>query len=201
MTPDTASMRFLVEEFIDVPDVDEVPPEAATKGITRMQALSARVLLPGPDRGGFSLQQSALVGMDPANFQKLRRSVRDWLRSVVTHSRIGHEHTLKGPLTMWLPVRSDLRAPLIEGSGLDVFWFYLYHLVARADWTRIGVCRAPKSKRDPGQQNPAFLGETEPCEQLFIRRGEAKEYCSDRCRARVATRRARSEPGRDGRKK
>ncbi len=195
-------MRFLVEEFIDVPDVDEVSSEAATKGITRMQALSARVFLPGPKRGGYSLQQSALFQIDPANFQKLRRRVRGWLRSLVTGSHVGHKHTLEGPLTMWLSGRPDrLRAPSIEGSGHDIFWFYLFHLVSRAGVARIGMCRAPKSQRDPSQQNTEFRGETEPCERLFIRRGNAREYCSERCRARVATQRARAWRGPEGRKK
>ena len=195
--PDSTAMRFLLEDFIEVPDGDEGNETAAAL----LQARAARVFLPGPQRGGVSLQQGGLMGLPAATFQELRRDVRDWLRSLVIYTHVGHSRTLNGPLRLSLiSVRGKpdrLRAPIIEGPPLDVFWFYLGYLLSRVGLTRIGVCRAPKSKRDPGQRDPELCGETEPCGHLFLRRGTVKVYCSDSCRARVATRRARG--GKDDR--
>jgi hypothetical protein len=190
--PDTAAMRFLLEYFIDVPDGDEgFATDAARKGLTRFQAHAARVFLPGPQRGdAYSLQQLGLMGLRPVAFQQLRRDVRDWLRPLVTHTHIGHTRTLKGPLTLTLVGRPGrLRGPYVEGEAHDVFWFYLVNLLSRAGLDRIGVCWAPMSMRDPAHKDPMFRAMK--CLRLFVRRGTAKEYCSARCRARVATRRAR----------
>jgi hypothetical protein len=189
----TAVLRFLIEEFIDVPEAEG---DQADRAVARFQRRAARKLLPGPKKGNAaSLQQVALMGMRPAAFQQLRREVRDWLGAVVRDPRLGHKVTLQGPLDMWLyGAKHDhdtLGAPKVEGSNHDVFWFYLLQIVSRAGLSQIGVCRAPKSKRDAGQSDPALCGWTEPCGKLFVRRGTAKEFCSDRCRARVATRRAR----------
>jgi hypothetical protein len=189
--PDTVAMRFLLEQFIDVPE----DAAASDEGIEVLQAQAARVFLPGPRKGAYSLQQLGLIGLRPPAFQELRRDVREWLRSLVIYSHVGHQRRMKAPLTFSLVSVSGkpdrLRPPIAEGLPLDVFWFYLVHLLSRAGLTRVGVCRAPKSKKDPGQQNPELSGETEPCERLFLRRGSAKEFCSERCRARVATQRAR----------
>lgn len=205
-------MRFLVEEFIQVPELDPEaekasdPFEGAPTGLEQMQAAAARILLPGPKRGAFTLQQSALLGLPLSEFQQLRREVREWLRTVVMHPGTGHRRTLQGPIDVWLYTkRGDLaRTPLIEGNGRDVFWYYLTHLVARAGIDRIGVCHAPRSRKDPGQEEWFRLaGMTEPCLTLFLRRGTAKQFCSDRCRARVATQRVRPSPmeARRGKKK
>jgi hypothetical protein len=194
----TTVMRFLLDEFVEVAD-DGCATEDAEKDVVTFQTRAARVLLPGPQKGAFSLQQMTLRTLKPAAFQQLRREVRDWLRSLVMFSSRGHQRTLKGPLTLSLvtvpgkPAR--LKAPIADGSPLDVFWFYLVHFIAQVGLSQIGVCHAPKSKRDPGQQNPELAGATERCERLFLRRGHAKAYCSERCRARVATQKARKGKG------
>ena len=195
----TDALQFLVEDFIEVSD--ETLTEEATAGVSKFQAESARRLLPGPLTGAFSMQQLALTGMPPAEFQRLRRSVRDWLLSGLTYEWT--INTIKGPLKIISGRRRTRRARQrkrrvsVEGSGHDVFWFYLIQLVDDDALNRIRVCHAPKSKKDSSQSS----GETEPCGRLFIRRGEAKEYCSERCRARVATQRARAWRGPEGRKK
>ena len=189
--PLTAMMQFLLEEFIDVTDDDAgVASEAAAKALARFQTRSARVFLPGLKKGAFSLQQLMLRGMLPAEFQQLRRDVRDWLRSLVIFAGLGNRVTLQVTLSLVSrPGRpGHLQAPIVEGHPRDVFWYYLVGFVSRAGLARIGVCRAPKSQRDFPVNDPA---EAELCERLFLRRGQAKTYCSDRCRARVATQRAR----------
>jgi hypothetical protein len=180
------ALRFLVEDFIEV---GEKLPET-----DRFQREAARILLPGPQAGPYSLQQLAVMGMRPADFHRLRREVRDWLQLVVSSPATGHPRRLNGPLIMWLESgakTNELRAPRIEGSALEVFWFYVVHLVSRAGLDKIGICHAPKSMRAPGQRNLELRGETEPCDRLFLRRGDVKEFCSETCRARVATQRAR----------
>lgn len=190
---DFRAVRFLVEEFIDVPETGETP-----EGVSTLQRKAARVLLPGPTaapaqrprrgspslrpaaRPTYSLQQLALVSMPAAAFEQLRRDVRDWLRTVVRFPTVGHTRMLTGPLVLGLGATAG--PPLVDASPLDLVWFYLFHLIGRTGVVRIGVCHAPKSQREAAE------GE---CERLFVRRGNAKEFCSDRCRARVATQRAR----------
>jgi len=190
--PTDVAMRFLLEDFIAVPEQDRAP-----KTVRRFQARAARFLLPGPRgrKAAFSPQQLALMQIDPAEFQQLRRDVREWLGAVVFDPRRGHRVQLKGPLDLWLVTgrgEADLlRRPLVEGSPRDVFWFYLVHLISRAGVAAIGVCRAPRSKRDPRQHDPQLRGATEECERLFLKRGRAKLFCSETCRARVATQKAR----------
>ena len=181
-------MRFLLDEFIEVADGHET-------ALAALQARAARMLLPGPAKGAFTLQQMTLRTLNQFEFQQLRRDVRDWLRSLA-RSGGGHTRTLQGPLTLTLVASPGgkpgrLRAPIVDGSPLDVFWFYLVNFIAQVGLSQIGVCHAPKSKREPGQQNPELCGETEACERLYLKRGHAKEYCSERCRARVATQKAR----------
>jgi hypothetical protein len=170
----TRKMRFLVEDFAAVPE--EVSPEAAR----RFQWRSARMLLPGTGlKGAPSVQQVELVSLPVERFQYLRRWVRGYLRTIATKSPIeGHRVKLEGPLEFWL--HPSLRMPLVEGDPSDVFLFYLVQLASRVGVSQIGVCRAPKAKSQ------------EPCGVLFLRRGKAKKYCSEQCRARVATRRARA---------
>ena len=185
--PLTAMMRFLLEEFIDVTDDDEAfASEAAAKALARFRARSARVFLPGPKQGAFSRQQLALRDIPPAEFQQLRRDVGDWLRSLVISSGVRNRVRRQVSLSLVsVPGRPDhFQAPIVEGQPRDVFWYYLVGCVSRAGLARIGVCPAPKSRRD-------FPVKAESCERLFLRRGHAKAYCSDRCRARVATQRAR----------
>ncbi len=192
-----AALRFLIEDFIDTPDGDEgYRTESAAKGLWRFQEKAARILLPGPGR---TIQRAALTGMQPAEFQGLRRQVRDWLHRLARNPTFADAITLKGPVRMWVVSKrpmlgrgepGDLRAPLIEGSPSDVFWFYLVNLVCRAGVAQIRVCQAPRSRREPSQQ-AREPGMAEPCERLFVRRGNAKQFCSNRCRARVATQRAR----------
>ena len=111
---------------------------------------------------------------------------------------VGRWRTLNGPLRLCLvavPGHPDqIRSPTIEGPALDVFWFYLTHLLSRVGIGRIGICRAPRSQKDPDQQ--ALLGQegvTEDCGRLFLRRGGVKRYCSEFCRGREATARARKK--------
>ncbi len=54
------------------------------------------------------------------------------------------------------------------------------HDVATKLVTVLAICPAPQPYRADRL-----------CGRLFVRRGQAKLYCSDTCRARVATRRAR----------
>ena len=185
--PLTAMMRFLLEEFIDVTDDDEA---FASEALARFQAKSARVFLPGPKQGAFSLQQLMLRGMPPAEFQQLRRDVRNWLCGLRIFGTPGHVRLQEVTLALVeVPGRpGQLQAPIVEGQPRDVFWYYLVGFVSRAGLARIGVCPAPKSQRDFPVDDPA---EAEPCARLFLRRGHAKAYCSNRCRARVATQRAR----------
>jgi hypothetical protein len=191
----SSALRFLLEDFIDVPDGPV--REAGVKGLSALRRRAVRLLIPGPIKGALSLQQAGLLALQPDAFQQLRRDVRYWLRSVVTSSTVGHRVTIKGPLALWLVAKTStperLQAPIVEGDAVDVFWFHLVYLVSRVGLSRIGVCKAPKSKRDPGQRQ--LSGEAEPCERLFIRRGEAKEFCSERCQTRVATQRARTWKG------
>jgi hypothetical protein len=181
---DAAAIRHLLEEFVEVGDRDDVDTEP-------MQRRSARLWLPGPTRGAYSLQQLTLISMSPPVFQAFRRAVRDWLRALTTDPRVGHWRTLAGPLRVALVAdrqRPDrLVQPLIEGPALDVCWYYLLLLVSRVGVSQIGVCHAPRSRREAES-------EWEFCGRLFVRRGSAKAFCSDRCRARVATQRARGGP-------
>ena len=195
MPPDGEAMTFLLEEFIEVSD-DKAGAKAS--GVERLQEQAARALLPGPRRGAKSLQQLGLMGMSPAEFQQLRRDVRDWIRSLRRSSSVGHWRTLNGPLRLCLvatPRRADQKQDLlVEGPALDVFWFYLTHLLSRVGIGRIGICWAPRSQKDPDQQ--ALLvqeGVTEDCGRLFLRRGNVKRYCSELCRDREATARSRKK--------
>lgn len=199
---DSLRMRFLIERFIDVPDdvdnIIDVPPDvllsrdpkeeyaarAANAPLRKFQADSARVFLPGPLRGAYSVQQMTLRALPPAEFQQLRRDVRTWLYRFIRMPHVGQQVPITGALTMWLVTRPGaperVGAPLMEGAAADLLWFYVGHLLSRVGLKQIGICQAPQPKSDH-----------EACGRLFVRRGDAKEYCSERCRARVATRRAR----------
>jgi hypothetical protein len=192
MPPDGEAMTFLLEEFIEVSD------GAKASGVERLQEQAARALLPGPRRGAKSLQQLGLMGMPAAEFQQLRRDVRDWIRSLRRSSHVGLWRTLNGPLRLCLIAPpghpNQILNPLIEGPVLDVFWFYLTHLLSRVGIGRIWICWAPRSQKVPAQQ--ALLvqdGVTEYCGRLFLRRGGVKRYCSKRCRDREATARSRKK--------
>ena len=104
--PDGEAMTFLLEEFIEVSD-DKTGAKAS--GVERLQKQAARALLPGPRRGAQSLQQLALTGMSPAEFQQLRRDVRDWIRSLMSSS-VGHWRTLNGPLRLCLVATPSRRS-------------------------------------------------------------------------------------------
>jgi len=192
--PDGEAMTFLLEEFIEVSD-DETGAKA--DAVSCLQDQAARALLPGPRSGAQSLQQLALTGMSPAEFQQLRRDVRDWIRSLMSSS-VAHWRTLNGPLRLCLgapPWPADQKQDLlVEGPALDVFWFYLLHLLSRVGIGRIGICWAARSQKDRDQQ--ALLlqeGVTEYCQRLFLRRGGVKRYCSEFCRGREATARSRKK--------
>ena len=91
-------------------------------------------------------------------------------------------------LTLVLPFRTQPgETPIVEGAPQDVLWFYVAHLVNRAGTSRLAVCTAPRSQREPGP---------ELCGRLYLRRGRAKQFCSPRCRARVATQRMRRKASR-----
>ena len=193
MKPERVAVRFLVEEFVHVADDD-----ASERAVVALQKRAARELLPERLPGArktYTPAQLALLGLSRVVFQQLRRDVRDWLYALAVDPRMGQTRTLEGPLRLSLvaaPGKSGrLGAPIVEGKPLDVCWFYIVYLVSRIGIDRIGICRAPKSKKDPGQRDAELAGTTEPCDRLFIRRGRVKEFCSVRCQNRVATQRAR----------
>ena len=192
MTPglgrnETAALQFLVEDFIDVPE------SATAKAARALQEEAARTLL-----SGLKLQQRSLLALSPAEFHKLRRQVRERLEIQARHNTLappGVGLRLAVKLTLVLPFRTQPgETPIVEGTPRDVLWFYVAHLVNRAGTSRLAVCAAPRSQREPGparsQRGPDLCG------RLYLRRGRAKQFCSPRCRARVATQRARRRPAR-----
>src|SRR4030095_1172853 len=89
---------------------------------------------------------------------------------------------LRGPRILVTPVlsaRGGSRRLLVEGHATSVLWYYVVSLLSRVGLEDIGVCSAPQARHRV------------PCQRLFVRRGRAKQYCSEQCRARVATQRAR----------
>lgn len=166
-------MRFLFEDLVDVADGDQ-------GGVLQLQREAARVLLPGGPKAD-SFPQRLLLAMKPAAFQNLRRLVRDRLQALAINKAVGPHRVTLGLILVG--GSKPGQAPIVEGSAEDIVWFYVGHLVCRAGTSQIGVCPAPKSKRKPGG--------TDYCGRLFVRRGQAKQFCSDTCRSRVATQRAR----------
>ncbi|MBX7185031.1 MAG: hypothetical protein K1Y01_07785 [Vicinamibacteria bacterium] len=180
-TPENASLRFLVEDLLDVVDA----PESA---IRAMQQEAATVLLPGATQA-LSRQQRRLIALPPAEFQELRRFLLDQLRSVALPQMLppGIERIHDVKLRLNLQLRANAGpggVPIVDGSVRDVLWFYVAHLVSRAGTSKLTLCPAPRSQREAAA-DAAFCG------RLFVRRGTAKEFCSPTCRARVATQRAR----------
>lgn len=179
---DRVAFQFLVEEFSDVDD-QKFDPEA----VIRFRQEAAQTFLGLDDFWA----TDPMAPMPPAEFQQLRRLTRNWLRSLVVNPAIGHRVTLPGPLYLTvLPNetphgrRLSFGATPIWGDLRDVFWFYVVSLIHRIGVTQIGVCSAPQSK-----WKSATLAMS--CGRLFVRRGTAKQFCTETCRARVATQRAR----------
>ena len=177
---DSQALQFIVEEFIDV-EIDARPPRATA--VKALQARAARHLLPGPRRGAFSRQQGALMALDLESFGQLRHDVRDWLERLVIREWPPREGdaAIEGPKIVVTPVAwtTPHRQLGVEGRATDVFWFYLVWLLGRVGPEAIEVCPARK---------PDSIA---VCSRLYVRRGRAKIYCSERCRARMATARAR----------
>jgi len=178
---ETATMRFLLNEFIQISD----DGAADAPGIEALKERTVRTLLPGPRKGALWPAQLEFKGLASGAFQQLRRDARNWLGAVARSMPGGHPRTLNRPLTLSLVAAADnpgrFRAPIVEGDPLDVFWFYLVHLLARVGPGQIRLCRAPRA------------GTNEPCGNLFLRRGDAKRYCSPLCRVRLAARKSRKK--------
>ena len=182
-TTDSAALRFLVEEFADPSEA--VPPASASRA---RQREAARILLPAKlDR-----QRRALEALSPDAFHKLRRNVRRRLEFVAR----GYSPLAKAGIGLRLAVKLTLvltpgsrpgAAPIVDGTPRDVLWFYVVHLLHKGGASRLALCEAPRSQREDGPRL---------CGQLYVRRGEAKQFCSPRCRARVATQRMRRKASR-----
>jgi hypothetical protein len=192
---DTTVIRFLLEEFTDV--ADQRPDDEPEASASTLQTQAARFFLPGPKKSAFSPQQLALRAMPSAAFHALRVEVRDWLHAVVMRGPVGTARVLRGPLTLSvasIPGRrvesarkAGLSGPLFEmPDARELFWLYLFLTIIRIGVEQIKVCHAPRSQRDASH-------ESRECGRLYLRRGKAKRFCSDTCRARVATQRARSK--------
>jgi hypothetical protein len=100
----------------------------------------------------------------------------------VCETPVAGDVPLRGPRIIVKPVIAgpqSNRRLLVEGRATSVFWYYVVALLGRVGLEAIGVCPAPRA------------GLRAPCRRLFVRRGRAKEYCSEQCRARMTTRRAR----------
>ncbi len=126
------------------------------------------------------------MALPPAKMQRLRRDVREWLEGLIIWHPGEETPDVRGPEITISPV-AKAGAPAVlrvEGAPADVFWFHVVSLLGRVGLDAIDVCRAPKP-----------YGSLVPCQRLYVRRGRAKLYCSDRCRARVATRRHRGMEG------
>jgi hypothetical protein len=172
------ALQFLLDEFVYVPDR---APRVSVGSLKEFQARSARRLLPGPLTGAFSRQQKGLVSLDAEAFTQLRHDVQDWLERLFIWSPAEQagDPPIVGPRISVSPVARRRRELLVEGAAVDVFWFYVVWLVAQVGLDAIAVCPAPRVRG------------VVPCLRLFVRRGRRKIYCSERCRARVATQRAR----------
>jgi hypothetical protein len=185
-THQTEAMRFLLEDFVAVPADESERTTVSALDIAGLRKDAGRFLLPKGQRWLFSPER-----MTGDAFQRLRRLVAGRLRMVAVEGSTG-PHRLR--ISIMIPKGAKQGDPLyVEPSiespitGMeDLVWLYVAQLVMRAGPSRIGICPAPRSKRSPGQ-GPY-------CGNLFFRRGEAKVFCSDTCRARVATRRARNPP-------
>jgi hypothetical protein len=175
---DDKALRFLIEEFIHQ-EVDG--PEPTPKARRALLTEAARLLLPSPEKG-FSHQQMTLIALDSQELTELRREMWNWLERIVCETSAEGPVALRGPRIMVTPVirgRPGNLQLLVEGRAVSVFWYYIVSLLSRVGLEAIGVCRAPQARYQV------------PCLRLFVRRGKAKEYCSEQCRARVATQRAR----------
>ena len=163
---DSAAFRFLVEEF------SEVGEDAAPAAVARFQREASATL-------GFG-GAPPLTTLEPAEFQRLRSVVRDWLRSLVLDPIIAFRVTFQESFSAIVIPEETPGRLRVTGDAHDVFWFHVVGLIHRVGVSRVGVCYAP-------QANHA----RRPCGRLYMRRGSARRFCSDRCRARVATQRAR----------
>ena len=177
---DSRALQFVIEEFIDVEPDAQAPRAEAVKAL---QARAARYLLPGPQRGRFSRQQDRLMTLDVKDFSRLRHEVRNWLERLVIGEWPGPEGDppIKGPRMTVRPVAwaAPHRRFEVQGAATHVFWFYFVSLLSRVGLDGIGTCRARRADS------------IAVCSRLYLRRGRAKVYCSERCRARMATARAR----------
>jgi len=170
--PEMAALRFLIEDFADVPS--DLP---TTAGVAEFAKEASRTFEPRRH----SVLAKVLETMAPADLLRLRSFVRNRLRVLARGGSTQHRVTLT-----LLVAAGEKPAPgpiLGADDPRDMLWFYVANLVSRAGTSWIKVCPAPASKRENG-------GET-ICGRLYIRRGRAKRYCSERCRARVAAQRNR----------
>ena len=182
---DAQSMAFLIDELAAVRD-DDPPVELAAS--QRLQAETARLLLPGVGaKSGMTPAQAALRALTPQQFRQLRERIHDGL--ILLARGTGHVaiwHRTVGASTV-VRVRGGKRvlAEHVTGAADDVLLMHVSDLLRRVGLEDLAICNAPQSTRSAGEDPP-------PSGALFIRRGTAKRFCSDTCRARVATRRARS---------
>ncbi len=166
---DTEALRFLVEDFSDAPEDFEA------HALARFQREASRLL------------DVDLKEMPPSEFQRLRQLTRDWLRSLVRNGRAGHRITIAGPLYLAFAPSDPPGSPFVGGDARDVYWFRVVSLVSGAGASEVRVCYAPR----PRPKGQLAEGAVAACGRLFLRRGDARQFCSETCRARVATQRAR----------
>ena len=190
---DSLALLFLIEVFIDV---DANAPQPTPDALADVQRQATELIVSAPSSGPRSRQPRGLtalppllprglMALPPAEVQQLRHDVREWLEKLLIWHPGEEAPEICGPRITISPVAAA-RAPSVlwvKGAPADVFWFHVVSLLGRVGLEAIDVCRAPKA-----------YGGLVPCQRLFVRRGRAKLYCSERCRDRVATRRARGIP-------
>jgi hypothetical protein len=198
--PGVPEVRFLLEDFIAIADVAAGSPVNEGE-LVAMREKAARLFLPSAQKTGHdrkskartrndvarSMSQLELEAMSLTEFQQLRREVRNWLRQVVALSHTGIKVVPRGRLTLTV---TDEPWPLVEGNVRDVVRHHLAYLVSRVGRRQIGICQAPKSTRGADQEGGV---ESDVCGKLFLKRGEGKRYCSDRCRTREGKANQRSK--------
>ena len=143
---DSAAFRFLVEEF------SEVGEDAAPAAVARFQREASATL-------GFG-GAPPLTTLEPAEFQRLRSVVRDWLRSLVLDPIIAFRVTFQESFSAIVIPEETPGRLRVTGDAHDVFWFHVVGLIHRVGVSRVGVCYAP-------QANHA----RRPCGRLYMRRG------------------------------
>jgi hypothetical protein len=171
------ALKFLVEDFIDIG-----PQDVATEGLAALRDEAAQTLLPD-----LASLRGLLLRMPLSDFQKLRRKTRTRLGMLAQHSTLAPKGVgLHQVISLKLVLMAGAKpggAPIVDGAPEDVLWFYVTHLVTLVGSSRLALCTAPRSKREDLKGGQ--------CLRVYVTRGTSKQFCSARCRARVATQRAR----------